>query len=388
MLARTMVHIAAGFSGLVASLVIGQRRGFGREAFAAHNMLLSVMGASLLWIGWLSFNSGPAYSAGPAAAQAALNSHLGAATGSMSWMSTEWVLNRRPSVFGIISGALAGLIAVTPGAGYMDHTGAFVASFVSGALCYWTCQLKHVLAFDDALDAFGISDNGQDAAFWEGVQTDVPVDRLLKGGWTLHSALLYNHPTKADDLDPGQGEWLCIGAREVGKDVLLVAAMAKRQDVLKRTSTSSEVHQSNGVYWYCCPGKSFGFSRHPRVDLRSADTEDQDGDYRLSWHLGTDTGGWRAGMRKNLVRERGGRFEKLIFYLRPSKIWSAEPFDRLFIGRCVIVADKSKVMSQGNDYQPVPLCWSGDEIESIHASSSNSSLTCLKDGSTQNFYLF
>ena len=237
-----------------------------------------------------------------------------------------------------------------------------------------------------ALDAFGISDNGQDAAFWEGVQTDVPVDRLLKGGWTLHSALLYNHPTKADDLDPGQGEWLCIGAREVGKDVLLVAAMAKRQDVLKRTSTSSEVHQSNGVYWYCCPGKSFGFSRHPRVDLRSADTEDQDGDYRLSWHLGTDTGGWRAGMRKNLVRERGGRFEKLIFYLRPSKIWSAEPFDRLFIGRCVIVADKSKVMSQGNDYQPVPLCWSGDEIESIHASSSNSSLTCLKDGSTQTFW--
>ena len=151
-----VVHIAAGFSGLVASLVIGQRKGFGREAFAAHNMLLSVMGASLLWIGWLSFNAGPAYSAGPAAAQAALNSHLGAATGSMSWMSTEWVLNRRPSVFGIISGALAGLIAVTPGAGYMEHTGAFVASFVSGALCYWTCQLKHVFAFDDALDAFGI----------------------------------------------------------------------------------------------------------------------------------------------------------------------------------------------------------------------------------------
>jgi len=153
-----VVHVAAGFSGLVSSLVVGKRKGFaqGKTKFAAHNMLLSVMGASILWVGWFSFNAGTAGQVGAQAAQAVLNTHIGASTGSLAWMSTEWVLRRRPSVFAIISGALAGLIAVTPGAGYMDHTGAFVAGFGAGALCYWTCQLKDILMFDDALDAFGI----------------------------------------------------------------------------------------------------------------------------------------------------------------------------------------------------------------------------------------
>jgi hypothetical protein len=241
------------------------------------------------------------------------------------------------------------------------------------------------VAVHSVMDAFGIHANSQDAAFWEGVQRNVPIDRLLKGGWKLHDTTFYNYPTKPENLDPGKGEWLCIGAREVGKDVLLVAAMAKRQDVLRRTSSASEVNQSNGAYWYCCPGKSFGFSRHPRVDLRSADTEDTDGEYRLSWHLGTDTGGWRAGMKKNLVREKGARYEKLIFYLKPSKIASVMPFERLFIGRHVMFAETPMSVVE-TLHQPVPLFWNCERIEKIRGSSNHESLSLLRDGNVFTFW--
>jgi hypothetical protein len=241
------------------------------------------------------------------------------------------------------------------------------------------------LAVHSALDAFGIFANSQDAAFWEGVELNVSMDRLLKGGWKLHETMLYNQPTKTEHLDPGKGEWLCIGAREVGKDVLLVAAMAKRHDVLRRTTGPSDVNRSNGVYWYCCPGKSFGFSRHSRVDLRSADTEDTDGDYRLSWHLDSDSGGWRAGMRKNLVREIGTRYEKVIFYLKPSKTMSAEPYERFFIGRHVTLADKPSPASSSLG-QTVPAHWGTDVIEQIRASSNQMNLSRIKDGNLSTYW--
>lgn len=241
-------------------------------------------------------------------------------------------------------------------------------------------EASETVAVHSALDAFGISANSQDAAFWEGVEINVSMDRLLKGGWKLHETMLYNQPTKTENLDPGKGEWLCIGAREVGKDVLLVAAMAKRQDVLRTTSTANEVNQSNGVYWYCCPGKSFGFSKHPRVDLRSADTEDTDGEYRLSWHLDSDSSGWRAGMKKNLVREAGARYEKLVFYLKSSKALSAEPYERFFIGRQVTFAQRKSTESV-DPYQPVPSLWGTEIIEQVRSSSNQAHSARLKDGS-------
>ena len=173
-----VVHVAAGFSGLVSSIVVGKRRGFGRDSFTAHNKLLSVMGASMLWVGWLSFNSGNTTRVGPQAAQAQLNTHVGAACGSLAWMFSEWVLKRRPSVFGIISGALAGLIAITPGAGFIDITGAVVSGAGAGALCYWTCQLKYLLSFDDALDSFGI--HGP-AAIWGGMMVGFFAQKEIGG---------------------------------------------------------------------------------------------------------------------------------------------------------------------------------------------------------------
>jgi hypothetical protein len=176
----------------------------------------------------------------------------------------------------------------------------------------------------------------------------------------LHENSAYSQPTKTENLDPGKGEWLCIGAREVGKNVMLLAAMAKRQDVLRRTSTSSEVHQANGAYWYCCPGKSFGFSRNSRIDLKSADTEDTDGEYRLSWHLDSDSGGWRAGMKKNLVREAGTHYEKVVFYLKPSKTLSVEPSERFFIGRQVAFAETSCSESSNGAQFP---CFTGTKVQ-------------------------
>mmetsp|Transcript_64388 Transcript_64388/g.94277 ORF Transcript_64388/g.94277 Transcript_64388/m.94277 type:complete len:727 (+) Transcript_64388:235-2415(+) len=151
-----VVHVAAGFSGLVCSIVVGKRANFGRENFHPHNILISVLGAALLWVGWMGFNGGTAGRAGAQAALACLNSQISAATGSLSWMTTEWLIRKRPSVLGIISGALAGLVCITPGAGYVDTTGAFVSGLLAGPTCFAACQLKHIFKFDDALDAFGI----------------------------------------------------------------------------------------------------------------------------------------------------------------------------------------------------------------------------------------
>ena len=244
------------------------------------------------------------------------------------------------------------------------------------------------VAVQSALDAFGICANRSDGVFFAGVQKGVSVDRLLKGGWKLHESMPYNIATKYEGLDPGKGEWLCIGAREVGKDVMIVAAMAKRGHVLRKTSGSSEVNESNGAYWYCCPGKSFGFSRNPRVELRSADTEDVDGEYRLSWHLDSDSGGWRAGVHKNLVREAGARYEKLVFYLNPSQTLASEPKERFFIGRHVTVADKhsaEETVGHTTPYQPVPSIWGLGIIEQMRASSNSAQLSRIKGFSLFSF---
>lgn len=156
-----VIHVAAGISGLVASIMVGKRIGFGLETFHAHNMLLSVLGASLLWVGWLGFNGG-SFPAGKMhlGALAMLNTQIAGATASLSWMVTEWIIRKRPSVLGIISGSLAGLVTITPGAGYVNNTGAFVFGLLAGPVCYFAAQLKHRFGFDDALDAFGIHGPG------------------------------------------------------------------------------------------------------------------------------------------------------------------------------------------------------------------------------------
>mmetsp|Transcript_39146 Transcript_39146/g.61005 ORF Transcript_39146/g.61005 Transcript_39146/m.61005 type:complete len:644 (-) Transcript_39146:297-2228(-) len=151
-----VVHIGAGCAGLVSSLVVGKRTGYGTESFHPHNILVSVLGASLLWVGWLGFNGGSASSDLDLASITVLNTQVAASAASLTWMLTEWFVRKRPSVLGIISGAIAGLVTITPGAGYVNITGAFVFGLLAGPVCYGSAQMKHWLGYDDALDAFGI----------------------------------------------------------------------------------------------------------------------------------------------------------------------------------------------------------------------------------------
>ena len=153
----TVVHINAGVAGLVAALVLGKRRGYGTENMAPHNLVLSLIGASLLWVGWLGFNAGSAVGANGTAGMAMLVTQIAAAAAALSWMTVEWIVRGKPSVLGIISGAVGGLVAITPAAGFVDPVGALVIGIAGGGACYWgAAKLKVMLGYDDSLDAFGV----------------------------------------------------------------------------------------------------------------------------------------------------------------------------------------------------------------------------------------
>jgi Amt family ammonium transporter len=153
----TGVHINAGVAGLVAALVIGKRNGYPAEPFLPHNLVLSVIGASFLWIGWFGFNAGSALTAGPRAGMALAVTHIAASAAALSWLAVEWLLRGKPSVLGGISGAIAGLVAITPAAGFVDPSGALIIGLIAGVVCFWGATwLKHKFGYDDSLDCFGI----------------------------------------------------------------------------------------------------------------------------------------------------------------------------------------------------------------------------------------
>ncbi len=153
----TVVHINSGVAGLMACLVMGKRRGYPSEPMPPHNLVLSVIGASLLWVGWFGFNAGSATAANAAAGMAMAVTQIATATAALTWMFVEWALRGKPSVLGIISGAVAGLVAITPASGFVDPRGALIIGIAAGAFCYWGATgLKHALGYDDSLDAFGV----------------------------------------------------------------------------------------------------------------------------------------------------------------------------------------------------------------------------------------
>ena len=153
----TVVHINAGVAGLIACLVLGPRKGFGTDNMAPHNLSLSIIGASLLWVGWFGFNAGSAVAADGRAGMAMAVTQIATAAAALSWMSAEWILRKKPSALGIISGAVAGLVAITPASGFVDPKGALIIGLVAGVICYWGATgLKHALKYDDSLDAFGV----------------------------------------------------------------------------------------------------------------------------------------------------------------------------------------------------------------------------------------
>ena len=153
----TVVHINAGVAGLVAALVIGKRLRYGTEPFAPHSMVISVVGASLLWVGWFGFNAGSAVAANGAAGMAMAVTQIAAAAAALSWMFAEWLRHGKPSGLGVISGAVGGLVAITPAAGFVGPIGALLIGIAAGIACYWgATSLKRMVGYDDSLDAFGV----------------------------------------------------------------------------------------------------------------------------------------------------------------------------------------------------------------------------------------
>jgi Amt family ammonium transporter len=153
----TVVHLNAGVAGLVAACVLGKRYGYGTDNFAPHDLSLAVIGTGLLWVGWFGFNGGSALGANSRAAFAIIATHLAASTGALTWMFLEWWTRGKPSVLGMISGAVAGLGTITPASGFVLPWHAVVIGFAAGCLCFWACtSLKSRLGYDDSLDVFGV----------------------------------------------------------------------------------------------------------------------------------------------------------------------------------------------------------------------------------------
>src|SRR5262249_9579427 len=149
----TVVHINSGTAGLMAAICLGKRKDTG----PGHNMVLTFIGASLLWVGWFGFNAGSAVSAGMQAGMAMTVTQVATATAALTWMFVEWAMRGKPTVIGICTGAVAGLVAITPASGFVGPVGSLVIGIAAGVLCYWGCTgLKHMFGYDDALDAFGV----------------------------------------------------------------------------------------------------------------------------------------------------------------------------------------------------------------------------------------
>ncbi len=195
----SVVHVNAGIAGLVCAYALGPRKGYGREAFEPYSLAMTMMGAGLLWVGWFGFNAGSAVAADGRAGLAMLVTHIAAAAGAMSWMIGEWIVRRSPSLLGLCSGLVAGLVAITPAAGFVTPLAALAIGTIAGLACYWGATgLKHLLGADDSLDVFGVHGIGgivgalltgvfADARI-SGVTGDVLTQAIAVGSVAIYSA--------------------------------------------------------------------------------------------------------------------------------------------------------------------------------------------------------
>ncbi|HVP83657.1 MAG TPA: ammonium transporter [Rhizomicrobium sp.] len=182
----TVVHLNAGTAALVTCLVLGKRVGYGTENMAPHNLVLSVIGASLLWVGWFGFNAGSAVTAGYNAGMAAAATQIATAAAAMGWMFSEWIVAKKPSVLGMISGAVAGLVAITPASGFVNPMGALIIGIAAGIVCYLSAvHMKKFFGYDDSLDAWGVHGvGGALGAMLTGVFASNAINSAGKG-WLL-----------------------------------------------------------------------------------------------------------------------------------------------------------------------------------------------------------
>jgi Amt family ammonium transporter len=185
----TVVHISSGVSALAAALIIGKRKGYGHQPMPPHNLPMTVMGASLLWFGWFGFNAGSALAANGLAAHAFTTTNTATAAAALGWMLTEWNSRGKPTVLGAASGAVAGLVAITPAAGFVTPMAAVVIGALAGVFCYTACNLKTKLGYDDSLDVVGVHGVG---GTWGALATGLFATKLVNEGGG--DGLFYGNP--------------------------------------------------------------------------------------------------------------------------------------------------------------------------------------------------
>jgi Amt family ammonium transporter len=185
----TVVHMSSGVSALVAALVLGKRVGYGHESMDPHDVTMTVLGAGLLWFGWFGFNAGSALAANGLAANAFVVTNTAAAMAALTWLTVSWAHKGHPSVIGAAAGAVAGLVAITPAAGYVDASAAILIGLGAGVICYWAIQLTKKLGVDDALDVFGVHGVG---GTWGAIATGLFAQEAINSAGK--NGLLYGNP--------------------------------------------------------------------------------------------------------------------------------------------------------------------------------------------------
>jgi Amt family ammonium transporter len=196
----TVVHVTSGVSALVCALYLGKRLGFPKEAMPPHSVVLSVIGACLLWVGWFGFNAGSALAAGSLATSAFVATHFGAAAAALGWAAAEWFVNGKASVLGAISGAVAGLVAITPAAGFVGPMSALAIGAIAGVVCYlMVTRVKSKFGYDDSLDVFGVHGAGGSlGALLTGVFAVKAINPIFKDAQGAAAAvgLIDGHPAQ------------------------------------------------------------------------------------------------------------------------------------------------------------------------------------------------
>jgi Amt family ammonium transporter len=219
----TVVHISSGFSALVCAIYLGKRVGYPKTVMPPHNLVISVIGACLLWVGWFGFNAGSAVSAGGLASSAFVATHFGAAAAVAGWLVIEWIRHGKPTVLGGVSGAVAGLVAITPASGFVTPMSALIIGFIAGVVCYFAVTgLKKALGYDDSLDAFGVHGvGGFTGAILTGVFANSAVNTVFKDaqGTALPSGLIEGNSKQV--LNQLIASLIAIGLTVVGSLIIL-----------------------------------------------------------------------------------------------------------------------------------------------------------------------
>ncbi|MEW6614884.1 MAG: ammonium transporter [Thermodesulfobacteriota bacterium] len=185
-----VVHISSGVSALAAAIVVGRRKGYRIEQMAPHDVTMTLLGAALLWFGWFGFNGGSAVASGALATSAFVATHIATAGAALSWMIVEWAHRSKPTVLGAASGAVAGLVAITPASGFVDPMSALIIGFVAGVICYMAVNLKTKLGYDDSLDVVGVHGIG---GTWGAIATGLFASKIVNSAG--NNGLLFGNPS-------------------------------------------------------------------------------------------------------------------------------------------------------------------------------------------------